>query len=159
MSITRRQFFGVGVTTAAGGSVAVLLRFLWPSDTEKPPVTRIAAADLPGPDDDPLSIRVGAARAYVVAVAETDVLALLRKCTNEGCTVAWRRERHTTLGDSREQVFRCVCCGSAYTRSGTPVFGPAPAPLQPLPLEQHSDGDVFVSLPERAERQRGMVPR
>lgn len=131
----------------------MLLNYLWPRNAEPPPATRIDDDDVPHIGDDPLPFSIDGARAYLVA-SDDALVALLRRCTYEGCTPVWRRDRHTTLWDSRENVFRCPCCGSAFLLDGTPAFGPAPSPLHRLVVTQHSDGDVFISLPKVTPLQR-----
>jgi Rieske Fe-S protein len=158
MLLNRRQLFAAGIAGSVAGLAAITLRYLWPLDAEPPPVTRIAADDVPGSEDAPYPIHVDHAKAYVVAVDANDLIALLRKCTNEGCTVVWV-ERGAGLGQTYERVFRCPCCGSLYARDGANAWGPAPSPLARLLLEQHSDGDVFVSLPKVTALQHLVVPR
>jgi Rieske Fe-S protein len=157
MPLNRRHLFATAGFAALSGAAAVALRFLWPQDAEPPPVTRIASGEVPSMAVDPLPIQVGGTRAYVVALPGSDPIALRRTCTREGCTVAWRERVHG-LGRTFENVFRCPCCGSAFATDGSPVFGPAPSPLERLVVEQHSDGDVFVSLPGATAHQPA-VPR
>jgi Rieske Fe-S protein len=157
--ITRRQLFVTGGVAGIAGVAAATLRFLWPLDAKPPQVTRVSSSDVPRFGDDPLPIRVDGANAYLVVVNHAgDVIALSRKCTNEGCTVVWIPYRGHGLGRTFERVFRCACCGSEYRQYGLNHWGPAPRPLRHLPVERHSDGDVFVSLPGIANQDRVTGP-
>jgi Rieske Fe-S protein len=60
------------------------------------------------------------------------------KCPHLGCGYKWRT--HRTLG----QVFLCPCHLSVYDVSGQVLDGPAPRPLDVLPIKVSSAGDVEV---------------
>ena len=60
------------------------------------------------------------------------------KCPHLGCGFKWRQ--HKVLG----QVFLCPCHLSIYDASGTVLDGPAPRPLDPLPIQVSASGEVQI---------------
>lgn len=60
------------------------------------------------------------------------------KCPHLGCAFKWRQ--HKTLG----QVFLCPCHLSIYDASGTVLDGPAPRPLDAIPVRVSAGGDVEI---------------
>lgn len=60
------------------------------------------------------------------------------KCPHLGCGYKWRS--HKVLG----QVFLCPCHLSIYNASGKVLDGPAPRPLDPLPIRVSASGDIEI---------------
>jgi Rieske Fe-S protein len=60
------------------------------------------------------------------------------KCPHLGCGYKWRS--HKLLG----QVFLCPCHLSIYDATGKVLDGPAPRPLDPLPIRVSSGGDIEI---------------
>jgi Rieske Fe-S protein len=60
------------------------------------------------------------------------------KCPHLGCGYKWRS--HKLLG----QVFLCPCHLSIYDASGKVLDGPAPRPLDPLPIRVAANGDIEI---------------
>jgi len=60
------------------------------------------------------------------------------KCPHLGCGYKWRG--HKKLG----QVFLCPCHLSIYDASGKVLDGPAPRPLDPLPIRVAAGGEVQI---------------
>jgi len=60
------------------------------------------------------------------------------KCPHLGCGFKWRQ--HKVLG----QVFLCPCHLSIYDASGKVLDGPAPRPLDPLPIQVSASGEVQI---------------
>jgi Rieske Fe-S protein/sporulation protein YlmC with PRC-barrel domain len=60
------------------------------------------------------------------------------KCPHLGCGYKWRK--HKVLGE----VFLCPCHLSIYDAAGKVLDGPAPRPLDPLPIQVTSSGDIKV---------------
>jgi len=60
------------------------------------------------------------------------------KCPHLGCGYKWRT--HKLLG----QVFLCPCHLSIYDATGKVLDGPAPRPLDPLPIRVSSGGDIEI---------------
>jgi len=60
------------------------------------------------------------------------------KCPHLGCGYKWRS--HKTRG----QVFLCPCHLSIYDSAGTVLDGPAPRPLDVLPIKVSASGEIEV---------------
>ena len=60
------------------------------------------------------------------------------KCPHLGCGFKWRK--HKVLG----QVFLCPCHLSIYDASGKVLDGPAPRPLDALPIKVSAGGEVEI---------------
>jgi Rieske Fe-S protein len=60
------------------------------------------------------------------------------KCPHLGCGFKWRK--HKVLGP----VFLCPCHVSIYDASGRVLEGPAPRPLDPLPIQVSESGEVQI---------------
>jgi Rieske Fe-S protein len=65
-------------------------------------------------------------------------LAFSGKCPHLGCAYKWRK--HKILG----QVFLCPCHLSIYDASGQVLDGPAPRPLDVLPIQVSASGEVQI---------------
>jgi Rieske Fe-S protein len=65
-------------------------------------------------------------------------IAFSGKCPHLGCGYKWRQ--HKVLG----QVFLCPCHLSIYDAAGKVLDGPAPRPLDALPLKISAAGDVQI---------------
>jgi Rieske Fe-S protein len=73
-------------------------------------------------------------RVWLVRTSASEVLAFSPICPHLGCRFDW---------DARTSEFKCPCHASAYTPDGRVVAGPAPRPLDTLPVEVRR-GRVFV---------------
>jgi Rieske Fe-S protein len=69
---------------------------------------------------------------------EIPYVAFSGKCPHLGCGYKWRQ--HKTLG----QVFLCPCHLSIFEASGRVLDGPAPRPLDALPMRISADGEVEI---------------
>ncbi len=69
---------------------------------------------------------------------EVPYVAFSGKCPHLGCGYKWRT--HRILG----QVFLCPCHLSIYDSSGKVLDGPAPRPLDPLPIQVSASGQVQI---------------
>lgn len=65
-------------------------------------------------------------------------LAYSGKCPHLGCGYKWRT--HKVLG----QVFLCPCHLSIYDAAGKVLDGPAPRPLDPLPIQVKTNGEISI---------------
>jgi Rieske Fe-S protein len=65
-------------------------------------------------------------------------IAFSGKCPHLGCGFKWRK--HKVLG----QVFLCPCHLSIYDAAGKVLDGPAPRPLDPLPIQVSASGEVQI---------------
>ncbi|HEY5648072.1 MAG TPA: Rieske 2Fe-2S domain-containing protein, partial [Nitrospiria bacterium] len=59
-------------------------------------------------------------------------------CTHLGCGYRW---------DGGERTFKCPCHNSVFDMDGNVLAGPAPRPLDPLPVKIE-DGKIFVIYTE-----------
>ncbi|HKC95879.1 MAG TPA: ubiquinol-cytochrome c reductase iron-sulfur subunit [Nitrospira sp.] len=69
---------------------------------------------------------------------EVPYVAFSGKCPHLGCGYKWRH--HKLLGD----VFLCPCHLSIYDAGGKVLDGPAPRPLDALPIKVSASGDVQI---------------
>jgi cytochrome b6-f complex iron-sulfur subunit len=135
--VTRRSFLrnavlgsvGVVALQATGGFVY----FFWPNKTGA------FGGEIPVPAD--LVPPVGAApyrnqagKFYLIN-NEDGALAIYWKCVHLGCTVPW---------DDASGEFHCPCHGSVYDRYGVRIAGPAPRPMDLMPMTVQPDGTVLV---------------
>lgn len=60
------------------------------------------------------------------------------KCPHLGCGYKWRK--HRLLGE----VFLCPCHLSIYNASGKVLDGPAPRPLDPVPIRVTASGNIEI---------------
>jgi len=84
---------------------------------------------------------IPAGRCYL-ARTENGLLALRQKCTHLGCAAQWNEDA---------QRFQCRCHGSEFDRLGDVIGGPAPRPLDVLPITIEND-EVFIAATQPIER-------
>jgi Rieske Fe-S protein len=70
--------------------------------------------------------------------ATVPYVAFSGKCPHLGCGYKWRTHR------TRGQVFLCPCHLSIYDPAGTVLDGPAPRPLDVLPIKVSASGEIEV---------------
>ncbi|MEX5213468.1 MAG: ubiquinol-cytochrome c reductase iron-sulfur subunit [Nitrospiraceae bacterium] len=75
---------------------------------------------------------------WAVKQPDGQVIAFSPMCTHLGCGYTW---------DSGEKKFKCPCHGSVFDVSGQVLGGPAPRPLDRLPLKVEN-GRVLVTYKE-----------
>jgi cytochrome b6-f complex iron-sulfur subunit len=147
--VSRRQFLraaavgGVGIVAFAGGAgmVAMVL-----SDRVGRRGRVRAEMIVPGdaiPDTGGAPYRNTDGHFFLIRNAE-GALALSWECTHQGCTVRWSEGR---------DMFECPCHASFFDRHGVVTTGPAPRPLDLMPLRVDESGDVIVDTRETIERQ------
>ncbi len=137
MNLHRRELLGslpgsaLGLALAGLGGIAALwtagiARFLTPNVTDQPPRTFKAGR----PDqyaDGQVETRYQPGHGVWVVRGRhggrPQIFALRAACTHLGCVTQWHEGR---------QEFRCPCHGSAFTKEGKNVAGPAPRPLERL---------------------------
>jgi Rieske Fe-S protein len=85
-----------------------------------------------------MEFRDVAGRAIWTNKKDMPYLAFSGKCPHLGCAFKWRK--HKVLG----QVFLCPCHLSIYDASGKVLDGPAPRPLDLLPIQVSANGDVQI---------------
>jgi cytochrome b6-f complex iron-sulfur subunit len=139
--IARRGF----IRNAALGSVVIILtqlgagfvRFFWPNKTGafgKP--IPVGAASIPPVEGTPLAVTQG--KFYLVNT-QAGLMALYWTCPHLGCTVPWVQS---------ENQFHCPCHGSIYNYVGERTGGPAPRPMDYMPVTVEPNGDVTVDTGE-----------
>jgi cytochrome b6-f complex iron-sulfur subunit len=121
---------GLVVAVAEVGLAGV--RFFWPNRTEAFGGLIVAATwdTLPPVGGPPLRNQAG--RFYLMR-NEEGLLAFSWKCTHLGCTVPW---------NSAEGQFHCPCHESQFNRRGELVDGPAPRPLDLMPITVQGDSII-----------------
>jgi len=130
----RRDFLKWGflgsMVLVLGGCGQAVLTFLYP----KKPTSLNRKVIVPGtiadyPLDSVTLVREG--KFYLSHVPD-GLLALYWKCKHLGCTVPWKPNEEF---DGKLGVFHCPCHESIYLRTGQNVAGPAPDPLDIMPIE------------------------
>jgi cytochrome b6-f complex iron-sulfur subunit len=81
-------------------------------------------------------------RFYLSRLKDGGFLALSRKCTHLGCTVAW---------ESEKKIFLCPCHASAFDMTGEVISPPAPRALDLYPVVIENDM-VMVDTGNRIKR-------
>lgn len=70
---------------------------------------------------------------------EDGALAIYWKCVHLGCTVPW---------DDGAGEFHCPCHGSVYDRFGLRIAGPAPRPMDLMPMRQEGSTIIVDTNPD-----------
>ncbi len=130
-SVTRRRFLGVSTLAALGasfaGSLAICVRFLWPSVLFEAP-SRFLAARIGDLLRRPI-LFLRKRRLYMVR-DERGVFAQTAVCTHLGCL---------TRPNPGNDGFFCPCHGSRFALDGKVLKGPAPLPLEHYKIERRED--------------------
>jgi cytochrome b6-f complex iron-sulfur subunit len=144
-SLSRRTFISLIISGAATGgcvlTTLVLRDFLKPIAPRGDTGTRLYAGRLIDFEIDTVT-RVQAARGYVVRT-EAGLLAMKQTCTHLGCAVQWNADADR---------FQCHCHGSEFDRHGVVLDGPAPRPLDVLPISL-ADDEVWIDAAGPIERE------
>jgi cytochrome b6-f complex iron-sulfur subunit len=74
------------------------------------------------------------------------IFALRTACTHLGCITLWQES---------QQRFRCPCHGSAFTKDGINVEGPAPRPLERCAIRIADDGRIEIDTGRTFCEERG----
>jgi cytochrome b6-f complex iron-sulfur subunit len=145
-SLSRRNFLR-GALIGGGalvGAVGVLGfgRMLFSGSGGRPKigVVTVSQSELPEVGAPPLTHDDGG---FHLVNTEDGALALSWVCTHQGCKVPWN-------DDDRE--FHCPCHGARYDLSGTVTGGPAPRPLDLLPLTFDATGNAQVNTDKVVKR-------
>jgi Rieske Fe-S protein len=85
-----------------------------------------------------MEFRDAAGKALWTNKKDIPYLAFSGKCPHLGCAFKWRK--HKVLGE----VFLCPCHLSIYDASGKVLDGPAPRPLDMLPIQVSASGEVQI---------------
>jgi cytochrome b6-f complex iron-sulfur subunit len=126
------------VTLITGGFV----RFFWPNETgDFGSELRVAATNVPEVNGEPYKYNPGK---FWLVHNDDGVMAMYWKCPHLGCTVPWNAGR----GE-----FICPCHGSVYDYNGVRLAGPAPRPMDIMPVTvDEATGDVLVDTGAIAQR-------
>jgi cytochrome b6-f complex iron-sulfur subunit len=143
--LTRRGFLR---NTVLGSVVVVLVEsaggfvyFFWPNKTGAfGKHISVPAEALPAVGAVPYVNQPG--KFYIIN-NDDGALALYWKCPHLGCTVPFNEE---------EDQWHCPCHGSIYNRHGERIAGPAPRPMDRMPMEVQSDGSVIIDTGTIVER-------
>ena len=153
--ISRRSFLSVALSSLTVawlsfaaivmGSVAGLVRFLFPNVLFEPPQ----------------SFRAGVVDEYLVGEVSTRwkdqfgvwiirdeeaLYALSTTCTHLGCTPNWL---------VAEQKFKCPCHGSGFRMTGINFEGPAPRPLERYSISLGDDGQIVIDKTKKFQWEKG----
>lgn len=144
--MSRRRFLrsaviGGGAVVIAAGALG-LGRMLLSGDDRRPKigVVTVPATLVPEVGAEPHRDESGA---FFLINNEDGALALSWICTHQGCRVPWNAD---------ERRFRCPCHAALYDRHGAVTGGPAPRPLDLLPLSFDADGNAKVDTDRVIER-------
>lgn len=131
----RRDFLSTGWKVAAGLLAAAGLWTSWDLIRSRPAAGFGGVVRAVSPDAVPSNtvLAIPQARAYLTRV-DDEVVALSEKCTHLNCRVPFVDETGR---------FECPCHGSAFTREGFYVTGPAPRGLDRFEI-QIVDGIIEI---------------
>jgi cytochrome b6-f complex iron-sulfur subunit len=138
---TRRNFlafagWGTMAIIALQGAIAFVV-FFWPRK-----LGTFGGLVNAGP---PADFQVGDVKYFVegkfyLSRVQEGFMALYQKCVHLGCTVPWRPDFSFSYeGETITGLFRCPCHGSTYLRNGQIIFGPAPRPMDYMPITLQGD--------------------
>src|ERR1700716_2203642 len=162
--MSRRSFLAiagwVGFTAASGIALYQSLKFMYPNPpSEAPPAFK---ADPPG------TYAVGSTtvlidKRVVINHDPNGFYAISLICTHLGCTPRYFQDVTSDLVDAGTSIskdpdtgqqatkadpalpgFKCPCHGSRYFRYAINFFGPAPRPMDRVPLEVAPDGKLLI---------------
>ena len=128
----------IGLGAVAAAWTAAIARFLSPNRSNRP-AGRFGAgfpteyAD--GRVETRYRQRYGVWIVREACGSRSRIYALRSACTHLGCMTVWREG---------EQMFRCPCHGSAFTKSGLNVAGPAPRPLERCAIRLAENGQIEI---------------
>jgi cytochrome b6-f complex iron-sulfur subunit len=123
--------WGTIALLALQGAMAFIV-FFWPR--------KLGTFGAPVSAGAPSEYQVGDVKYFVdgkfyLSRLEEGFIALYQKCVHLGCTVPWRPEFEWPYeGQTIKGLFRCPCHGSTYLRNGQIIYGPAPRPLDYMPI-------------------------
>jgi cytochrome b6-f complex iron-sulfur subunit len=142
--------FGLGGLAGIGAIwAAAIARFLTPNVINQPPQTFIAGK----PSDytaGNVETRFCETRGVCIVcqprAGRSRIVALRAACTHLGCITLWHES---------EQRFRCPCHGSAFTKDGINVEGPAPRPLERCAIRLTEAGHLEIDTAQTFRQDRG----
>lgn len=96
----------------------------------------------------------GRSSVYSVRVPE-GLLAVWGRCPQDDCFVTWRPRDRSEDAIAATGRFCCSCDASVFDRRGGIVAGPAPRPLDVLPIELGEGGSVVARSSNPFKRETG----
>jgi Rieske Fe-S protein len=96
----------------------------------------------------------GRSSVYSVRVPE-GLLAVWGRCPQDDCFVTWRPRDRSEDAIASTGRFYCSCDASVFDRRGEVVAGPAPRPLDVLPIELGERGSVIARSGGLLKREPG----
>jgi cytochrome b6-f complex iron-sulfur subunit len=127
-----------GLATVSALWAAAIARFMTPNVTNQPPLTFKAGKPADYADgivDAKYRESHGVCIVRQPHTGRSRIVALRTACTHLGCITLWHES---------QQRFRCPCHGSAFTKEGINVEGPAPRPLDRCAIRLADDGRIEI---------------
>jgi cytochrome b6-f complex iron-sulfur subunit len=155
---TRRDFLRLTLLGSLGlilfGGIGAFLRYIRPRQGVTFDEKLTAPTTLDAIQDGDV-VRVPAGKFYLSRYKDPDtgqslLLALSWKCSHLGCAVPWNPDESLA---GYTGLFHCPCHESIYTRTGQNIAGPAPHPLDILPITLVGR-KIVVETGKRTQRQR-----
>lgn len=149
--VTRRSFLStlavawIAFTGIVLGSVAGLVRFLFPNVLFEPPQT-FRAGFVDEYTVGEVSTRWKEQFGVWIIRDEESVYALSTVCTHLGCTPNWL---------AADAKFKCPCHGSGFRITGINFEGPAPRPLERYSISLGDDGQIVVDKTRKYQWEKG----
>ena len=138
-----------GLGTVSALWAAAIARFMTPNVTNQPP--RSFKAGKPADyADGGVDIKYRESHGVCIVrqphAGRSRIVALRTACTHLGCITLWHES---------QQRFRCPCHGSAFTKDGINVEGPAPRPLERCAVRLDEDGRIEIDTGRTFRQDRG----
>jgi cytochrome b6-f complex iron-sulfur subunit len=134
------SLIGGGTALVCAPIAKVAADFLRPIEPRDETVNRLYAGRLAEFEIDSVT-HIPAGRLYLSRTVD-GLLALRQKCTHLGCAAQWNEDA---------QRFQCRCHGSEFDRVGDVLAGPAPRPLDLLPITIENE-EVYIAATQPIER-------
>ena len=156
MNLSRRGVLRAMFSSALGlailgcGAVAALwasivARFMTPNVANEP--RRTFKAGRPADYvEGSVETKYGQTRGVWIVRQQSRLFALRATCTHLGCITLWQES---------QQRFHCPCHGSAFTKEGINVAGPAPRPLERCAIRMAADGQIEIDAGRTFRQERG----
>ena len=138
-----------GLATVSALWAAAIARFMTPNVTNQPPRTFKAGEPAEYADGGVETNYSASHGVWIVRqphAARSRIVALRTACTHLGCITLWQQS---------QQRFRCPCHGSAFTKEGINVEGPAPRPLDRCAIRLADDGRIEIDTARTFRHDRG----
>jgi cytochrome b6-f complex iron-sulfur subunit len=139
----------MGLGTVAALWTAAIARFMTPNVINQPPRTFKAGKPADFVDGSVETKFRASHGVWVVCQSQAGrlrIFALRATCTHLGCITLWQES---------QQRFCCPCHGSAFTKEGLNVAGPAPRPLERCAIRVAADGRLEIDTSRTFRQERG----